>query len=139
MFEQCLYFNTTSLARQLEREWTSAFKPFGLTPSQAFMLRVILDRTPILQSELALEMNISRPTATRGLDGLERLGLVKRLASERDGREQEIHPTKKAIEMKDAINAASGAVTKRLKKVLGNSHFEDVVGQLRGISSALKE
>ncbi len=138
MFEQCLYFNTTSLARQLEREWTSAFKPFGLTPSQAFMLRVILDRTPILQSELALEMNISRPTATRGLDGLERLGLVKRLASERDGREQEIHPTKKAVEMKDAINAASGAVTKRLKKVLGNSHFEDVVGQLRGISSALK-
>ncbi len=138
MFEQCLYFNTTSLARQLEREWASAFKPFGLTPSQAFMLRVILDRTPLLQSELALEMNISRPTATRGLDGLERLGLVKRLASERDGREQEIHPTKKAVEMKDAINAASGAVTKRLKKVLGNSHFEDVVGQLRGISSALK-
>ena len=138
MFEQCLYFNTTSLARQLEREWASAFKPFGLTPSQAFMLRVILDRTPLLQSELALEMNISRPTATRGLDGLERLGLVKRLASERDGREQEIHPTKKAVEMKDAINAASGAVTKRLKKVLGNNHFENVVGQLRGISSALK-
>ena len=138
MFEQCLYFNTTSLARQLEREWTSAFKPFGLTPSQAFMLRVGLDKAPLLQSELALEMNISRPTTTRGLDGLEKLGLIKRLASEKDGREQEIHPTKKAIEMKDAINAASGAVTKRLKKVLGTNHFEDVVGQLRGISSALK-
>lgn len=138
MFEQCLYFNTTSLARQLEREWTSAFKPFGLTPSQAFMLRVVLDKAPLLQSELALEMNISRPTTTRGLDGLEKLGLIKRLASEKDGREQEIRPTKKAVEIKDAINAASGAVTKRLKKVLGTNHFEDVVGQLRGISSALK-
>jgi DNA-binding MarR family transcriptional regulator len=138
MFEQCLYFNTTSLARQLEREWTSAFKPFGLTPSQAFMLRVVLDKTPLLQSELAAEMNISRPTATRGLDGLERLGLIKRVTSEKDGREQEIHPAKKALEMKDAINAASGAVTKRLKKVLGTNHFEEVVGQLRGISSALK-
>ena len=102
------------------------------------MLRVVLDKVPLLQGELALEMNISRPTATRGLDGLEKLGLIKRVASEKDGREQEIHPTKKAVEMKDAINAASGAVTKRLKKVLGNSHFEDVVGQLRGISSALK-
>ena len=102
MFEQCLYFNTTSLARQLEREWTSAFKPFGLTPSQAFMLRVVLDKAPLLQSELALEMNISRPTTTRGLDGLERLALIKRVASEKDGREQEIHPTKKAVEMKDA-------------------------------------
>ena len=139
MFEQCLYFNTTSLARQLEREWTSAFKPFGLTTSQAFMLRVVLDKAPLLQSELALEMNISRPTATRGLDGLERLGLIKRLASEKDGREQEIHPTKKAVELKDAINAASGAVTKRLKKVLRTNHFEGVVGQLRGICSALKE
>jgi DNA-binding MarR family transcriptional regulator len=138
MFEQCLYFNTTSLARQLEREWTGAFKPFGLTPSQAFMLRVVLDKAPLLQSELASEMNISRPTATRGLDGLERLSLIKRASSQKDGREQEIHPTKKAIEMKDAINAASGAVTKRLKKVLGTNHFEDVVGQLRGISSALK-
>ena len=138
MFEQCLYFNTTSLARQLEREWTSAFKPFGLTPSQAFMLRVVLDKAPLLQSELALEMNISRPTATRGLDGLERLALIKRVASEKDGREQEIHPTKKALDMKEAINAASGAVTKRLKKVLGTGHFEEVVGQLRGISSALK-
>ncbi len=138
MFEQCLYFNTTSLARQLEREWTGAFKPFGLTPSQAFMLRVVLDKAPLLQSELAREMNISRPTATRALDGLEKLGLIKRLASEKDGREQEIHPTKKAVELKDAINAASGAVTKRLKKTLGTGHFEDVVGQLRGISSALK-
>ena len=138
MFEQCLYFNTASLAPQLEREWTSAFKPFGLTPSQAFMLRVVLNKASLLQSELASEMNISRPTATRALDGLERLSLIKRVASEKDGREQEIHPTKKAIEMKEAINAASVAVAKRLKKSLGTSHFEDAVDQIRGISSALK-
>jgi len=138
MFEQCLYFNTTSLARQLEREWTSAFKPFGLTPSQAFMLRVVLNKASLLQSELASEMNISRPTATRALDGLERLSLIKRVASEKDGREQEIHPTKKAMEMKEAINAASVAVAKRLKKSIGTSHFEDAVDQIRGISSALK-
>ena len=138
MFEQCLYFNTASLARQLEREWTSAFKPFGLTPSQAFMLRVVLNKASLLQSELASEMNISRPTATRALDGLERLSLIKRVASDKDGREQEIHPTKKAAEMKEAINAASVAVAKRLKKSLGTSHFEDAVDQIRGISAALK-
>lgn len=138
MFDQCLYFNTTSLARQLEREWTGAFKPFDLTPSQAFMLRVVLDKAPLLQSELANEMNISRPTATRGLDGLERLALIKRVVSKRDGREQVIHPTNKAIGMKEAINAASVAVAKRLKKSLGTSNFERAVEQIRGISSALK-
>ena len=138
MFEQCLYFNTASLARQLEREWTSAFKPFGLTPSQAFMLRVVLNKASLLQSELASEMNVSRPTATRALDGLERLSLIKRVASAKDGREQEIHPTKKAMGMKEAINAASAAVARRLKKSLGTSHFEDAVDQIRSISSALK-
>ena len=102
------------------------------------MLRVVLDKAPLLQSQLALEMNISRPTATRGLDGLERLALIKRIASAKDGREQEIHPTKKALEIKESINAASGAITKHLKKILGTGHFEEVVGQLRGISSALK-
>ena len=69
MFDQCLYFNTTALARVLEREWTKAFKPFGLTPSQAFMLRAILDKPGLLQSELAAGLAISRPTATRSLDG----------------------------------------------------------------------
>ena len=138
MFEQCLYFNTTSLARQLEKEWARAFKPFGLTPSQAFMLRVVLNKASLLQSELASEMNISRPTATRALDGLERLSLIKRVASDKDGREQEIHPTRKATEMKEAINAASVAVAKRLKKSLGTSHFEDAVDQIRSISSFLK-
>ena len=138
MFEQCLYFNTTSLARQLEREWTNAFKPFGLTPAQAFMLRVILDEPQSLPNVLATKMNITKPTASRGLDGLAKLGLIERQASDVDAREIQIHPTAKAKTMKDDLNTASGEVTKRLKTLLGSNEFDDVVGKLRGISSALK-
>ena len=137
MFEQCLYFNTTSLARKLEREWTVAFKPFGLTPSQAFMLRVILEKPQSYQNALAKEMNITKPTASRGLDGLEKLGLIERRSSPDDAREIEVHPTKKAKAMKDGLNAASGEVTKKFKKLLGSDEFLDVVGKLRGISEIL--
>ena len=137
MFEQCLYFNTTSLARKLEREWTLVFKPFGLTPSQAFMLRVILEKPQSYQNALAKEMNITKPTASRGLDGLEKLGLIERLSSADDAREIEIHPTKKAKALKNGLNAASGEVTKKFKKLLGNNEFLDVVGKLRGISEIL--
>ena len=137
MFEQCLYFNTTSLARKLEREWTLAFKPFGLTPSQAFMLRVILEKPQSYQNALAKEMNITKPTASRGLDGLEKIGLIERRSSPEDAREIEVHPTKKAKAMKDGLNAASGEVTKRFKKLLGSDEFLDVVGKLRGISEIL--
>ena len=137
MFEQCLYFNTTSLARKLEREWTLAFKPFGLTPSQAFMLRVILEKPQSYQNALAKEMNITKPTASRGLDGLEKLGLIERRSSPDDAREIEVHPTRKATAMKDGLNAASGEVTKKFKKLLGSDEFLDVVGKLRGISEIL--
>jgi len=137
MFEQCLYFNTTSLARKLEREWTVAFKPYSLTPPQAFMLRVILQKPASLQSELATEMNISRSTATRTLDGLQKLGYVKRSTSNKDGRESEIHPTAKAIKIKDELNEASVDISKKFKKLLGNDVFERVVGDVRAVSEVV--
>ena len=138
MFDHCLYFNTTALARLVEREWTKAFKPLGLTPSQAFMLRVVLAKPALLQNELARELTISRPTATRTLDGLQRLGLVERRSTESDGREYAIHPTASAQNMKDSLNAASAAVTKRLKNELGQAQFDDAVSRMKNIRSSLE-
>jgi DNA-binding MarR family transcriptional regulator len=137
MFEQCLYFNTTSLARKLEREWAQAFKQFGLTPSQAFLLRVVLEKNGALQSELAQEMNISRSTATRTLDQLEKLRYVQRQQSANDGRETVIAPTMRAINIWKALNEASGAVTKRLKRTLGDRAFKDVVATVKAASETI--
>jgi len=137
VFDSCLYFNTTALARLLEREWAAAFAHHGLTPPQAFMLRLVLERPGLLQRELADELTISRPTATRALHGLEAKGLIARRASERDGREWAIHARPKAVAIKDDLTASSAAVTARLKKLLGAGTFHDTVGQLRGIRAAL--
>jgi DNA-binding MarR family transcriptional regulator len=137
MFDHCLYFNTTALARVLEREWTKAFKPFGLTPSQAFMLRVVLEKPGLLQSELAEELTISRSTATRTLDGLQQMKLLERRATENDGRESSIQPTALAVAMREKLNAASAEVTKRLKKELGAGHFDETVAKVRSVRSAL--
>ena len=137
MFEHCLYFNTTSLARKLEREWTQAFKAFGLTPPQAFMLRVVIQKETALQSELASEMNITRSTATRTLDGLQKLGYIKRIANTEDGRELQIQPTAKAVKIYEELNNASGEVTKRFKKLLGNDVFDRVVREVRTVSEVI--
>jgi DNA-binding MarR family transcriptional regulator len=137
MFDQCLYFNTTALARALEREWTKAFKPFGLTPSQGFMLRAILDKPGLLQSELAAGLAISRPTATRSLDGLQKMALIERWSTDRDGRESAVHATELGESMKADLNAASAEVTKRLKKKLGAAHFDDSVLKMKGIRALL--
>lgn len=137
MFDHCLYFNTTALARQLERVWTEAFKPFELTPSQAFTLRAVLEKPGMLHSELAETLKIARATATRAVDGLAARGLLERRATKRDGREWEIHPTQSAIEIKDALNDASGAVTKRLQQDVGDGVFGDFVQQARSITGKL--
>jgi MarR family transcriptional regulator, temperature-dependent positive regulator of motility len=137
MFDHCLYFNTTALARRLDREWTEAFAPFGLTPSQGFMLRAVLERPGMAQSALAAEMSIARPTATRALDGLARLELIERQPGEADRREVTIHPTAQGRALQAGLNAASGAVTARLKRLLGPQAFVDVVSQVKGVRAAL--
>lgn len=137
MFDHCLYFNTTALARALEREWTRAFKPFGLTPSQAFMLRMVLDRPGLLQGQLAGALAIARPTATRTLDGLQKLELVERRSTPSDGREYAIHPTAAAEAIGAALNGAGAAVTRRLKKSLGPAAFEDTVAKVKHIRATL--
>lgn len=137
MFDHCLYFNTTALARALEREWSKAFKPFGLTPSQAFMLRAVLKKPSMLQSELAKELAISRSTATRTLDGLQQLGLLLRLATGNDGRESAIQATAAGIALQEPLDTASGEVTKRLKKELGLAHFDETVTKVKQVRSTL--
>jgi DNA-binding MarR family transcriptional regulator len=137
MFDHCMYFNTTALSRLLEREWAAAFKPFGLTPPQAFMLRAVLSQPGLLQRELADTLTIARPTATRLLDGLSAKGLVERRASDKDGREQTLFPTAAATAMKAALNEASGAVTRRLKARLGAGQFSATVDRLREVRREL--
>ena len=138
MFEQCLYFNTTSLARQLEREWTHAFKPYGLTPSQAFMLRVILSKGAIISTDLSLELNISKATCSRTVEGLIALGFVTRIQGDTDGRSHELHPTPQANNISVEINKASSEVTKKIKRIIGSKEFETTVKNLREISFSIK-
>lgn len=138
MFAKCLYFNTTALARVLEREWSSAFAPFDLTPPQAFMLRAVLDQPGRSLSELAAAMVVSRPTTTRALDGLERRGLVERIPSARDGRELAVQPTTAGSALHADLNRASAAVTARLRRLLGDPGFADAVSTVRQVRNALE-
>jgi DNA-binding MarR family transcriptional regulator len=138
MFDHCLYFNTTALARRLEREWAAAFEPFDLSPPQGFLLRAILATPAVPQRELAAMLAIARPTATRALDQLVQKGYAERRTSADDGREVFIFPTAKASAIQVRLNDASGRVTQRLKRLLSEEVFEQTVAGVRGVRSALK-
>ena len=138
MFDHCLYFNTTALARRLEQEWSDAFARFELSPPQAFMLRAVLARPGMLQRELSDTLSIAKSTATRALDFLSAKGYVERRAGGGDGREKAVFPTPQAIAIHAALDQASAAVTARLKRLLGAPDFSGTVERIKGVRSALK-
>jgi DNA-binding MarR family transcriptional regulator len=138
MFEHCLYFNTTALARLLEKQWAIAFKPFDLTPPQAFMLRVVLETPGLSPGDVAKVMAIARPTASRALDGLALKGFIRRSASEQDGREAFVFPTDAAIAIEPALKAASASVTKRYKKILSDALFSETVERTKTVRALLE-
>jgi DNA-binding MarR family transcriptional regulator len=137
MFDRCLYFNVSALARAVDREWAKAYSPLDLTPPQAFMLRLVMDQPGLLPHEVADQLAISRPTATRLLDGLEAKRLVERRAAPHDGRELEIHPTPRAKTKKPALDAASRATARRIRRIVGNNMLDDTVARLRAIRVSL--
>jgi len=138
MFDHCLYFNTSALARRLDQEWSEAFAPFDLSPPQAFMLRAVLSRPGLLQKELSDELSVAKSTATRALDFLEAKGYIERRPGTDDAREKCIFPTREAIKIHPLLNEASGAVTSRLKSLLGQSEFAKTVSMIKGVRSALE-
>jgi MarR family transcriptional regulator, organic hydroperoxide resistance regulator len=137
MFEQCLYFNTMSLARTVEKAWTDAFRRFGLTPPQAFCLRAVIANPGCRPSALADTLGIARATATRLLDHLQRKGLIERQVAQADSREFLVVPTAKAKAQAKGIERASAQMTAKVKAVLGESQFVNVVGKLRSAREEL--
>lgn len=137
MFDHCLYFNATALARRIEKEWAEVFAPFGLTPAQGFMLRAVLAKPGLTPGELAKALVISRPTATRALAGLVERDLIAKQGREEDGRELSLIPTQQAQALAADINAAAAAMTRKHKDTLGEETFTEVVTLIRSLRGAL--
>lgn len=138
MFEQCLYFNAMALARSVEKAWTGAFRRFDLTPAQAFCLRAVLAKSVCRPSELASTLGIARATATRALDQLARKGLIERETAVEDNRESLVRPTVEAKRIARAIEGASGGMTTKMKEILGDRAFEELVTRLKKARLALE-
>lgn len=137
MFDHCLYFNSAALARLVEREWATVYAPFGLTPAQGFVLRVVLASPGCLSSRVADILGIARPTATRLIDSLCDKQLVERRQGKSDGREWYVYPTGAGKALDKPINSASSEIARALRAKLGSELFESAVTSMRGARKAL--
>ena len=139
MFERCLYFNINSLTRAINRIWDEAFAEFELSPSHAYLLRLVLATPGLTPKQISQELKIEKSTVTRFLDALSNKGLVMRRKSpSSDAREQSIHPTKKAEAIALKLETRGNALYQKMTDSIGKEQLMSLVTQLRQTESQLK-
>jgi DNA-binding MarR family transcriptional regulator len=139
MFEECLYFNSNTLARTVSRIWTNAYRQVNLSPPHAFLLRLVLAEPGLFPREIADELNLSRSTITRFLDSLEKRNLLVRKPTEKDGRELRVYPTQAAKEVHQELDNIGKDLTKLMSKLVGSDELPQMVVKLREIQKLLKK
>jgi MarR family transcriptional regulator, negative regulator of the multidrug operon emrRAB len=89
-----LCFQTLSLASLIDHDCAIQLAPHGLTEAR-FVVLFLLDSSPqgLAPKDIAQRAGITRATVTGLLDGLERDGLIARIADHGDRRALQIHLT----------------------------------------------
>ncbi len=131
MFERCLYFNSNALARKVTGRWEMAFAELGLTPPQAYVLRVVLASPGISQQTLAGELQLEKSTVTRFVQVLEQGGWLRREASALDQREKVLQPTEQSMELGEALQQLGDSLYAEMKERLGERKLKQLVSLLR--------
>ena len=132
MFERCLYFNVNALTRAVNRIWDDAFSEFDLSPSHAYLLRLVLSSPGLTPKQISYELKLEKSTITRFLDVLVKKDFIRRKkGTSGDAREQGIYATKKAEKISAQLEEKGNALYQKMIKTMGKSELVSLVGDLR--------
>ena len=92
------------------------FASTGLTPSYAFVLMTVNLQPGIHPKDLSTHMQLTPSTVTRLVEKLEFRGLLERKNA---GRNTEIHPTTKSLELNDKIKECWTSLYNRYSGLIG--------------------
>ncbi|VAW56378.1 hypothetical protein MNBD_GAMMA07-577 [hydrothermal vent metagenome] len=131
MFEKCIYFNSNALVRQINKIWDDAFKPFGLSPSHAYVLRLVLNTPGLSMKQIAEDLELAPSTVTRFVDNLIHKDFLKRISANDDKRSTRIHPSQRAKKIHKALETTGQTLYAQLNKTLGEKDFATLVTHMR--------
>lgn len=131
MFDRCLYFNLNVLTRTITRIWEEAFQRLGLSPSHAYLLRLVLGEPGITQKRVAQALGLAPSTVTRFVDALAAKGLLERGPNAADARESALYPTAAGQALEAELDATGQALFQHMRSTLGAERFDQLVTTLR--------
>ena len=127
--EDCISFMVGKAAQQVTRRARELLAPFGVTPVQYAVLKVLSDAEALSGAEIGKRMVLDSASITGVVDRLESLGLVRRMPNPNDRRALLIAATDQARQIlpeldtqMDRLNAEAAAIL----KTDGNRFFREL-------------
>ena len=105
----------------------------GLVPSHGDILACLYTNDKMTMKDIADKIHRTRPTVTVLIDKLEKLGYVKREASDSDSRYTHIVLTKKGKDFKHVFESISNSLNEMLYKNLSKKESEMLENLLRKV------
>ena len=142
LFKDCLCFLVGKVSRKMSRITRDRLAPYGLTPTQFFLLTALYEEDGLLISALARKVALDRATLTGLLDRLERDGLTERRADPEDRRAIRVHLTAKAEELREALTGLYHDNNGMFLSLLSREEkevFERVVNKLETADFGMKQ
>ncbi len=126
-------------AAMLEHGVAQALKPFGLTPTQYNVLRILrgAGTDGLCRNEVGARLIAPVPDVTRLLDRMEDTGLLTRERSSQDRRYVSTRITRKGLDLLDRLEAPIEALTREQMSHLGKRNLKVLVDVLRAAREKL--
>jgi DNA-binding MarR family transcriptional regulator len=126
--EQELLLNIVRTAAVLDHDLADALKPFGLTPTQYNVLR-ILRGTPdgLCRNEVGERLVTRVPDVTRLLDRMERMGLIERHRQGADRRFVSTRITEKGLKLVEKLDREICGIHERQLGHLGEKKARELI------------
>ena len=112
------------------------FSIAGLAPSYAFLLMSVNAKPGIQPKEISREMQLTPSTVTRFIEKMEHKGFVVRKTV---GRNTEVYPTDKSIQLDSKIKEAWTNLYRRYTSMLGEDFAIQLTGKVYEASKTLNE
>jgi MarR family transcriptional regulator, organic hydroperoxide resistance regulator len=124
---QCLYYSANALARIMTRIADEEFSSLGITPSYAFLIMSVNNKSGIQPGEISIEMQLTPSTVTRLIEKMEHKGLLERRSN---GKFTEVYATSKGEEMIPGIKTCWSNLYKRYSGILGEENGRQLTSMI---------
>jgi len=134
MFDDCLYFNLSSLSRHVTEIWKEEFALIGLSPSHGYLLFAMVEKPGEQQKSYGSYLDLDASTVNRLVETLINKGFARKSGS---GRGSSIFVTPDGEAHYERVKKSMGALKEKMNQSLGDTRFESLVRDLTSARETL--